>query len=267
MFFFQTKMDYNAYHGEFHSTNVYVADYLPNQTFNFLFVMVCSAECLYHSMRICGDGVAVDLYEQNLMMELNGVKPRKVRIYFYKDKIHYWFNKVMHHYTHTPTVEYIYHLISLMDDVSWMKVVLKKVYTNAVKSLQHISIMKCPQQCFESTLGRYQTPAETIIRAFSTNDMLPLTCEGNVQHFLNILKDTNMYEKFGMHMSDYFRETIYMHQFYFCGLYSDWYNRYILAYLLVMESILDNKYKWQRIDQHMHYCRIECYHVYLWRYK
>ena len=36
----------------------------------------------------------LDLHEQN-MIDLNGVKPRKVRIYFYKDKIHYWFNKVM----------------------------------------------------------------------------------------------------------------------------------------------------------------------------
>ena len=53
-------------------------------------------------------------------------------------------------------------------------------------------MMKCPQQCFESTFRRYQTPAEMIIRAFSTNDMLPLTSEGNVQHFLNILKDTNI---------------------------------------------------------------------------
>ena len=223
---FQTKMDYNACHGEFHLTNVYVADYLPDQTFNFLIVMVCFAECFSNSIRICGDGVGLDLYEQN-MMDLNGVKPRKVRIYFYKDKIHYWFNKVMHHYIHTPTVEYIYHLMSLMDHVSLMKVVLKKVYTNIVKSLQCISMMKCPQQCFESTFRRYQTPTETIIRAFSTNDVLPSTSEGNVQHFLNILKDTNMYEKFGMHMSEYFRETIYMHQFYFCGLYTDWYNRYI----------------------------------------
>ena len=58
-----------------------------------------------------------------------------------------------------------------------------------------------------------------------------------------------------------------MHQFYFNGIYSDWYNRYTLAYLLVMESILETGYKWKRIYQHTHYCHIECYHVYLWRYK
>ena len=59
----------------------------------------------------------------------DGVEPRKVRIYFYEDKIYYWFNKVMHRYTHVPTMKYIYHLMSLMDNVYWMKGVLKKVYT------------------------------------------------------------------------------------------------------------------------------------------
>ena len=82
-------------------------------------------------------------------------------------------------------------------------------------------MMKCPVQCCESTLRRYLTPAEKIVRAFSTNEMLPLTSEGHVQHFLNTLKNTNMYEKFGLHVSEYFRETIYMHQFYCYGIYSD----------------------------------------------
>ena len=76
-----------------------------------------------------------------------------------------------------------------------------------------------------------------------------------------------MHEKFGLHFPEHFRQSIYMHQFYFNGIYSDWYNRYTLAYLLVMESILETRYKWQRIDQHTHYCQMECYHVYLWRYK
>ena len=43
--------------------------------------------------------------------------------------------------------------------------------------------------------------------------MLLLTSEGHVQHFLNTLKNTNMYETFGVHMSEYFWETIYMYQF------------------------------------------------------
>ena len=83
-------------------------------------------------------------------------------------------------------------------------------------------MMKCPQQFDESTLRRCLTPVQTIIRTFSYGEMLPLSSEGHAQHLLNILKDTNMYDRFGIHMSQYFRETIYIHQFYFYGLYSDW---------------------------------------------
>ena len=256
------KMDSNAYHGDFHSTGVYVEDYLPDQAFSFLIVIVSFAESFSHSIRICDDGVWLDWHEQN-MMDLNGVKSTKVRIYFYKDKIYYFFNKAMHCYTHTPIVQYIYHLMSLMDHVSWMKVVLKKVYMNTVKSLQHMYIMKCLQQCFESTLRRYLTHAERIIQAFSTHDMLPLTSQGHVQYFLQVVNDRNIYEKIGLHIAEHFRQSIYMHQFYFYGIYSDWYNRYTLTYLLVMESTLETRYKWQKIDHHTHYC----YHIYSWRYK
>ena len=76
-----------------------------------------------------------------------------------------------------------------------------------------------------------------------------------------------MYEKFGLHIPEHFRQSIYMHQFYFNGIYSDWYINYTLAYMLVMETILETRYKWQRIDENTHYCQIECYHVYIWRYK
>ena len=76
-------------------------------------------------------------------------------------------------------------------------------------------MMKCPQQHFESTQRRYLAPVEEILRAFSKNNILPLTSETHVQLFFNRLNNTNMYEKY---------ETIYMHQFYFNGIYSDRYN-------------------------------------------
>ena len=40
-------MDSNAYQGEFHSTSAYHEDYLPDQAFNFLIVMVSFAECFF----------------------------------------------------------------------------------------------------------------------------------------------------------------------------------------------------------------------------
>ena len=148
--------------------------------------MYCSR--FSHGTIICKNGVGLHLQERN-MLDIDGGEPRKVRIYFYENKICYWFHNMMHCYTHVP----------LMGNVYWMRVVLKKVYTRKVRSLKHMCTMKCPQQHFESTLRRYLTPVEEIMRAFCTNDVLPLTSDAHVQHFLNRLKNTNMYEKFGLH--------------------------------------------------------------------
>ena len=95
-----------------------------------------------------------------------------------------------------------------------MKVVLSKVYTKKVKPLEHICMMKCPLDQDESTLRRYLMPVQMVIRGFCYKETSPLSGQGHAQHFLNILKDTNMYDKFGTHISKHFRETIYMHQFY-----------------------------------------------------
>ena len=151
--------------------------------------------------------------------------------------------------------------------VPWMNVILEKVYKNQMKSLVELATMKFPMNKFESTLSRYLTDAQTLIRAFSYNEMFPLSAEGRIKEFMDTVKDTNMYVIFGKYMTHYYRRTIYMHQFYFYGIYSDWYNRYTLAYMLVMESILEKRHKWLRIDQNTHYCQIECYHIYLWRHR
>ena len=54
-------MNPNTYHGEFHSTDVYFTDYLPDQTFNFLILMVCFTETFPNGIIICKDGVALHL--------------------------------------------------------------------------------------------------------------------------------------------------------------------------------------------------------------
>ena len=131
-------MDANAYCGEFYSTDA--------STFNLSFFMVCVAQRFSHGTIMCKDGVGLHLQERRNMKNINGVELRKVRIYFYEDKIYYWFNKVMHCYTHAPTVKYIYYLMSLMGDVYWMKLVLNKVCTKKVKSLKHMCVMKCLHQ-------------------------------------------------------------------------------------------------------------------------
>ena len=54
-----------------------------------------------------------------------------------------------------------------------------------------------------------------------------------------------------------------MHQFFMYGNYSDQYNIFTLAYLLVMEAVLDRRHVWLRLDQNTHYCQIEQYHIYV----
>ena len=213
------------------------------------------------------DGVALFMLEKD-QADTQGNIPRKVRVYFYRDKIYYWFNKCLHKQTHEQTVKYKYHIMSLFS-VPWMNVILEKVYKNQMKSLVELATMKFPMNKFESTLSRYLTDAQTLIRAFSYNEMFPLSAEGRIKEFMDTVKDTNMYVIFGKYMTHYYRRTIYMHQFYFYGIYSDWYNRYTLAYMLVMESILEKRHrsKWLRIDQNTLYCQIECYHIYLWRHR
>ena len=61
------------------------------------------------------------------------------------------------------------------------------------------------------------------------------------------------------------RRTIYMHDFFMYGMYSEQYNRFTLAYLLVMEAVLEPRHKWTLLDGNTYYCHIEAYHIYIWR--
>ena len=140
-------------------------------------LLVFYAERFSDTMTICGGGIGL------FVTDKNNREPRTLTIYFYQDKIYYWFNEAMHHYVHAPIVKYIYHLMSLMDTVSWMKVVLSYIYTNVVKSLESMCMMKCPLHQHESTFKRYLTPVHTVFRAFSTINMLPLTSNRHVQDF------------------------------------------------------------------------------------
>ena len=49
------------------------------------------------------------------------------------------------------------------------------------------------------------------------------------------------------------------------GMFSEQYNRFTLAYLLVMEAVLESRHKWTLLDGNTFYCHIEAYHIYIWR--
>ena len=96
-----------------------------------------------------------------------------------------------------------------------------------------------------------------------------LKSEQYASEFLNILRKdgnrTSMYENVDQYLKDRVRQTIYMHQIFMYGNYSDQYNRFPLAYLLVMEAVLDRRQMWLHLDQNTYYCQIEQYHIYMWR--
>ena len=53
--------------------------------------------------------------------------------------------------------------------------------------------------------------------------------------------------------------------FFMYGMFSEQYNRFTLAYLLVMEAVLESRHKWTLLDGNTFDCHIEAYHIYMWR--
>ena len=117
-------------------------------------------------------------------------------------------------------------------------------------------------------LRRYLSLPQTVLKQMIQKGGM-LRSEEYATEFLNILRKdghrTNMYENVDGYLKDKDRQTIYMHQFFMYGNYSDQYNRFTLAYLLVMEAVLDRRCVWLRLDQNTHHCQIEQYHIYIWR--
>ena len=80
--------------GQYHAADEsYI--YYETHTFNFLILLVCFAYNFTNGIIVCKDGVALLMLEKD-QADTHGNIPRKVRVYFYRDKIYYWFNKCSH---------------------------------------------------------------------------------------------------------------------------------------------------------------------------
>ena len=121
---------------------------------------------------------------------------------------------------------------------------------------------------YKSTLRRYLSLPQTVFKQMVQKGGM-LRSEEYAREFLNILRKegnrTNMYENVHGYLKNKDRQTIYMHQFFVYGNYSDQYNRFSLAYLFVMEAVLDRRHMWLSLDQNTYYYQIEQYHIYIWR--
>ena len=207
--------------------------------------------------------------EEMLVQNRLGTSSRLVKIHCHPDKLCYWFNDCIHQYSHAPTVRYIYYLMGLMN-IRWMNIVLGYVGRLMPAPLAFTVVNSIPYgSCtHESTLRRYLSLPQTVLKQMVQKGGI-LRSEEYEREFLTILRKdgnrTNMYENVDGYLKDKDRQTIYMHQFFMYGNYSDQYNRLTLAYLLVMEAVLDRRHVWLCLDQNTYYFQIEEYHIYMWR--
>ena len=89
-------------------------------------------------------------------------------VHFCQDYISYSFNGYKHTLTHYPTIRYMYHLMSLMTCVSWIRVVVKKCYDIVIPSLTEMNLKKLKFILGrkESTMRRMLDPPFTTCKYF-----------------------------------------------------------------------------------------------------
>ena len=105
-------------------------EYKENETLNFLLIFVCYVHDFVPSMVRLSNGIGMH-FKQN--------RGEKIVVNFCQDYISYTFNGYKHTLTNYPTIRYMYHLMSLMTYVPWIRVVVKKCYDIVVPSLTEMT--------------------------------------------------------------------------------------------------------------------------------
>ena len=146
---------------------------------------------------------------------------------------------------------------------------VKKCYDTVVPSLTEMSLKKLkfiPGRN-ESTMRRLLDPPSTTCKYFLHNGSA-MHSSKYVEKFTSYVKEnyhTNVYTMLNKeYLNEDDRRTIYMHDFFMYGMFSEQYNRFTLACLLVLEAVLESRHKWTLLDGNTFYCHIEAYHIYMW---
>ena len=128
-----------------------------------------------------------------------------------------------------------------------MNIVLRYVSRLKPASMAFTVVNSIPYDLltYEGTFRRYLSLPQTVFKQMVQKGGM-LRSEKYAREFPNILRKdgnrTNMYENLDGYLKNKDRQKIYMHQFFMYGNYSDQYNRFILACLLVMEAVLDRRH-------------------------
>ena len=135
------------------------SEYKENEALNFLLILVCYVHDFVPSMVRLSNGIGMHFKQD---------RGEKVAVHFCQDYISYTFNGYKHTLTHYPTIRYIYHLMSLMTYVPWIRVVVKKCYDIVIPSLTEMTLKKLkfiPGRN-ESTMRRMLDPPFTTCKYF-----------------------------------------------------------------------------------------------------
>ena len=164
-------------------------EYKKNETLNFLLIFVCYVHDFVPSMVRLSNGIGMH-FKQN--------RGEKIVVHFCQDYISYTFNGYKHTLTHYPTIRYMYHLMSLMTYVPWIRVVVKKCYDIVVPSLTEMTLKKLkfiPGRT-ESTMRRMLEPPFTTCKYFLHYGSAMHSAK-YVEKFISYVKEnihTNVYQ-------------------------------------------------------------------------
>ena len=186
-------------------------EYKENETLNFLLILVCYVHNFTPALVRLSNGIGLYLKQQS---------EGKVVVHFCQNYISYTFNGFKHTLCHYPTIRYIYHIMSFMTYIPWIRVVIKKCYDNVVPTLTEMSLKKLkfiPGKN-ESTMRRFLDPPFTTCKYFLHNGSA-MHSSKYVEEFLSYVKQNNNTNVYTMLNKEYLNEderrTIYMHDF-FC---------------------------------------------------
>ena len=162
-------------------------EYKENETLNFLLIFVCYVHDFVPSMVRLSNGIDMHFKQD---------RGEKIVVHFCQDYISHTFNGYKHTLTHYPTIRYIYHLMSLMTHVSWIRVVVKKCYDIVVPLLEMaLKKLKFIPGRNESTMRRMLDPPFITCNYFS--------CYGSAMHSAKYVEKFISYVKENYHTNVY----------------------------------------------------------------
>ena len=220
-----------------------------------IFMVDCSKMLFYKGENCC------QLEFQDTSTLVDG-QNFKANVFFYPNTIKYVFNDFSHTVFDLQIVHYLYYLMGLTQE-QWMHEVLKVVQKSPRTLLQQAKMATVGHCPGEASLRRFITPPVTLLQEIMKNGRV-MSVEQYKDYFMDINAETrSIFETIWNCGRE--RETLYMQEFHFFGIYSNDMHRTSLSYLMALESILRKDLTWEEVHPQSYMCQVEAFHMVFWR--